>query len=145
MIRSWYVSMLLFWGLAAQAQDLLVSDAWLREPPPGQRMAALYMHLHNPGTAPIKVTGVHVEGASGASFHTVIQRNGMSAMRSVRVLELAPGGDVVMAPGGYHVMVFGLTRTPQAGEQIRFCLGLRGGKEQCVKAQVRGLGDQADG
>ena len=45
----------------AYAAALDITGAWLRQPPPGQTGAAIYMELHNGGTAPLAVVGARAE------------------------------------------------------------------------------------
>lgn len=129
-------------GLPALADGpLAIESAWLREPPPGRPMLALYMNLRNTGAAPLRLIGVRVDGSEGAGIHQSLVEDGMMRMRDVETLEIAPGASILFEPGGYHVMVFGVTAAPRAGTGLGFCLRLEGGAEQCGTARVKALGD----
>ena len=129
-------------AVSAPADSLRVEDAWLREAPPGQRVAALYMRLHNAGPSSIYIEGVRVPVAESASIHQSTESGGMAGMRAVPVLELAPGAELALTPGGYHIMVFGLKQQPRAGEQLEFCVLLRDDGEMCAISRVKGLQEQ---
>ena len=101
--------------------SLVVTDAWIRVPPPGAQMVALYFSLANTGKNPAKVIGVRVPGAISSELHeTWIDSNGVASMRMLSALEIPSGQVVALAPGGLHVMVMGLRRHIRDGEDIMF-------------------------
>lgn len=99
---------LLLWMPSVMAGNLLVQDLRWRGPLPGQTVAAIYVSLTNSGSTPLTLSGVTLEGARKAEFHTHIHDQGMMRMRRLEQLELGPGETVNMAPGGLHIMVFGV-------------------------------------
>lgn len=66
--------------------------------------AAAYFTLSNGGDKPVAVAGVHIEGAQNTEFH---QTDGGS-MNSLEDPTVPAKGTLQFAPGGNHVMVFGL-------------------------------------
>lgn len=69
--------------------------------------AAAYFTLSNGGSEPVVVAGVHIEGAQNTEFH-------QTAGGSMNLLEsptVPAKGSLQFAPGGNHVMVFGLDET----------------------------------
>jgi hypothetical protein len=125
----------------ACAASLEITAPWLREPPPGQTGAAIYMELHNRGSAPLAVVGARVESAASAAIHGHSHADGMMRMYPVPRLEIAPGARVNLEPGGYHLMVGGMGAAPQPGALLPFCLRLEDGAEQCAEARVRKIGE----
>lgn len=125
----------------ACAASLEITAPWLREPPPGQTGAAIYMELHNRGSAPLAVVGARVESAASAAIHGHSHADGMMRMYPVPRLEIAPGARVNLEPGGYHLMVGGMGSAPQPGALLPFCLRLEDGAEQCAEARVRKIGE----
>lgn len=125
----------------AYAAALDITGAWLRQPPPGQTSVAIYMELHNGGSAPLAVVGARVEGAASASIHGHSHADGMMRMYPVPRLEIAPGAELSLQPGGYHLMVGGIDTAPQPGALLPFCLRLEDGVEQCAEARVRKIGE----
>lgn len=125
----------------AYAAALDITGAWLRQPPPGQTGAAIYMELHNGGAAPLAVVGARVEGAASAAIHGHSNADGMMRMYPVPRLEIAPGADLSLQPGGFHLMVGGMGSAPQPGALLPFCLRLEDGVEQCAEARVRKIGE----
>ena len=99
------------------------------------------MELHNGGTAPLAVVGARVEGAASAAIHGHSHADGMMRMYPVPRLEIAPGADLSLQPGGYHLMVGGMGSALQPGALLPFCLRLEDGVEQCAEARVRKIGE----
>lgn len=126
---------------AAVAGDLELAGAWLREPPPGRAMLAIYLEARNAGARPLTVAGVRVDGAASAGLHESVQENGMVRMRDVGAITIAPGETLRFVPGGLHVMVYGRAAAPRVGEQVGVCLVLDDRSEHCTQARVKALGE----
>lgn len=91
------------------AEGLLVQRAEWQAPLPGQSVAAIYLQLKNESSRELVLQGVDLDGARKAEFHTHSHHQGMMRMRRVDSLTLAAGETLKMAPGGLHVMAFGVT------------------------------------
>jgi periplasmic copper chaperone A len=98
---------------------LRVRDAWARPSMPGRPMSAAYAIVENPGTAPVVLSAVSCAGTASAELHESFEENGMMRMRPVPTLAVPPGGQVELRPGGYHVMLMGLTRALAQGDRVR--------------------------
>ena len=107
--------------VAAFAQALTISGAWVRAMPPGQAMTAAYLKLENPGDRVAFVDGVEAS-AGRASLHETRQRDGRVQMVAAERVEIPAGGAVSLEPGGLHVMIMGLARTPAEGETVTLCV-----------------------
>lgn len=92
-------------GPAAAAGQLRVEDAWIREAPPGASVMAGYATLRNTGDEPLRVLAVQSASFRNASIHETVTSDGMSRMRELHDLDIAPGGRVVLRPGGIHLML----------------------------------------
>ena len=102
---------------AAACPDLAVTDAWIREAPPGA-MSVAYARLSNRGKRPLVLDGARSEAFGGAGLHrTVLDASGMSRMRA-GPLEIAPGARAALEPGGWHLMLFDPARILRAGEVV---------------------------
>ena len=77
-----------------------------------------------------------VEASRGeASLHESRQRDGRVQMVAAASVEVPAGGAVALQPGGLHVMLMGLARTPAAGETVTLCL-TGSAPRVCVDAPV---------
>ena len=121
----------LMFGARAMACDgLVVSDAWVREAPPGASVMAAYATLKNSGAKPIRL-----EGASGADFssvemHRTLMQDGTMRMLAEKSLPLPPGVSVKFEPGGLHLMLFDPRRALKAGDKTTLSL-------QCEKSATK--------
>ena len=116
------------WLTAAESSrfpaTVVVSDAWIRANAPGLDVAAAYFNIRNTGRQPVVLAGISTPAAAGATMHMTILRKGISSMREVASLTIAPGETVKFEPGGMHVMLMGLTGAlqPGRGATLRFVL-----------------------
>ena len=65
----------------ADCPDIQITDAWLREPPPGASGTAGYLKVNNPGTTPIQLSDWHSERFETTMLHATIQVGERSSMR----------------------------------------------------------------
>lgn len=118
----------LLWSLcpaafAAGAADALqIRETYVREMPPGQSTSAGFMKLVNSSKRPIALIGATSDGAGAVEIHRHLQQNGMMQMEKVLRLEVPAQGQVVFAPGGYHLMLINLKRSYRAGDKINITL-----------------------
>ena len=125
---------------AAADANLLAAGAWIRQPPPGTDVAAVYLSLQNVGTRPAKLIGVESPVAAMAMMHESVESAGQSQMRELASVSLAPGARIAFSPGGRHIMLHGLTHALQVGERVPLVLVFAGGFRLHVTALVRPLG-----
>jgi periplasmic copper chaperone A len=117
---------------------LTAADAWVRVVP-GADVAAAYMTLRNGGNSAVIVVGAHSALAAQAMLHESKLVNGQEQMRPVARLIVPAGGTLQLQPGGVHLMLHMLKRTPAAGEDVPIVLELEGGATLAVQARVRAL------
>lgn len=111
---------MLLWGLcgAAQAAGLEVADAWIRSAPPGMDMLAGYARLSNPGRAERVVVGFDSPAFAAVELHRTTIEDGISRMRPVPRLRIPAGGEVVLQPGGLHLMLISPIHPVAEGERV---------------------------
>lgn len=143
MLRSRYIAvataMLLGLIQTASAASLNVLDAWLRLPPAGTDLAAVYFTVRNVSPHSVTIDGAEATVASMAMIHESSVVNGMAEMRKRENVVLAPGQSVMFAPNGLHLMLHGLNRKLFVGEKLPVTLLLRGGEKIAFTATVRPL------
>ena len=123
----------------AADSNLVVGGAWIRQPPPGSDVAAVYLSLQNAGTQAVKLTGVECPVAAMAMMHETVAAGGQSRMRALTAITLAPGAATAFTPGGRHIMLHGLAHPLQVGERVPLVLVFSGGIKLHVVALVRPL------
>lgn len=115
-----------------------VSDAWLRYIP-GGAPAAGYFTLANRGDAPLSLVGAECPDFGRVMIHRTIERGGISTMRPVRELTVAPGKSVEFAPGGYHLMLMRPAHPLRPGGRLPVTLRFADGSSLAVEFVVKSL------
>jgi len=122
------LSLLTFVGLSTvQAEttpiehrhSLLLDHAFVREPPPGAKVAGAYLRIVNEGISADRLIGLSTPVADQAEIHSMKVENGIMTMRPLlEGLVLSPGETVELKPGGIHIMLSGLHAPLKQGESF---------------------------
>jgi periplasmic copper chaperone A len=124
-------------SLGAQDAAVVASDAWVRLPPPSRDQTALFVVLENHSDQRRAVVSASTDAAERAELHEMKQENGMMRMSPVKEIVIPAKGKTALAPGGLHVMLFGLKTRPAAGDVLTVTLKLDDGSTVPVKATAR--------
>lgn len=116
---------------------ITVADAWVRRAMSMDMAAAAYMNITNGTGRADALLGVETDVAASPEIHESTEENGMMVMRPVERIEIPVGGTVELKPGGYHVMLIGLTRELEVGSTIDLTLKFEKAGDVKVKAEVR--------
>jgi copper(I)-binding protein len=108
-------------GRAAGPQ-LLVEDAWARQPAVAGGNSAVYFHLRNRSGQADRLVGVSSPVATAELHQSVAREDGVMGMEPVSQVEIPAGGDIEFEPGGLHVMIMGLTMPLAAGDTLPLVL-----------------------
>jgi copper(I)-binding protein len=118
---------------------LTTRNAWARPADSGATGGA-YVTLTNTDTTAITVASWSTPLAASAEVHETMQMDGMSHMMPRTDLTLPRDRSLVMAPGGVHVMLTGITRALRTGDTIPLTVTLRDGRRVTVAVPVRDAG-----
>lgn len=128
--RAWVFALMLATTThASAAGHLLIEHAWTREAPPGAMMRAGYAVLRNDGDAVIEISAAQSEIFGDVSIHETVLENGVSRMHELKGLQIAPGTQVALAPGGKHLMLMDPKTSVVAGTPIELTLILADGRK----------------
>ena len=119
----------------AAADPLEVTDAWVRQPPPGANAAA-YLTLVNPGATTQRLVAASSDACERVEMHRSVVENGVARMRALQAIEVPAGQSVVLAPRGLHLMLIA-PKPLQEGDRVVLRLALDGGETLAVDAPVR--------
>jgi hypothetical protein len=122
-----------------------VKNGWLRATPPGAVNAAAFLTLQNSSSHEILLTGVQCPAAIAArcEIHEHIMREGRMRMQAVSTsLHIPAHGELGMAPGGYHVMLFDLVHPLHAGEQVELVFTFADQSIYHLKLRVKSVSEE---
>lgn len=104
----------------AQQGDVKITNAWARATPGGAQTAAAYMTVES--ASGDRLTGVSTPAAQKAQVHEMTMEGNVMKMRPVDGVDLPAGKAVTLKPGGYHIMLTGLTKPLKDGETFPMTL-----------------------
>lgn len=109
------------WPVAVSAADApTVVEAWSRATGSGGS-GALYMTLKG-ASRPDRLLKVETDVSSSAELHESTRDQGIVRMRPVSSIDVPADTTVHLSPGGYHVMLMGLTHPLVKGDHIAVTL-----------------------
>lgn len=142
--------------LGDDAGPIVVSGDWLRTSPASAENGAAYMTITSDVDDSLVGASVDPSVASTAEVHETVlaeadpdamsddsmedeAMEGMGAMtmQEVESIDLPAGEPVVLEPGGYHIMLLGLTEPLESGGVVDMTLTFASGAELVVPVQVR--------
>lgn len=126
------------WAKDYQAGQVEIDDLWVRASAPGQSNGAGYMEIDNKATAADRLLSVSSSAAERVELHTVETKDGVAKMRQVEGgIALPAGGEVKLAPGGYHVMFLKLKAPFAEGATVPATLKFEKAGEVAVQFKVK--------
>jgi copper(I)-binding protein len=117
--RAWLLMLpLAFLGGCVPAEDVRITDARIRAPAPGQDKTAAYFDIRNAGPAELTLTAAESPVARAVEFHRIERDGDMVRMRRQATVVIPAGDTVRFAPGGLHLMVFGVSSPVDGAEFV---------------------------
>jgi len=115
---------------------LTVSDAWVRSPITPDQPGAAYLVIQNNGAAD-KLLSVTSDVAQTIELHESMMSGNMMSMSPVPNIEVPANGKAELKPGGFHMMLMGLTRPLKVGDKVQLTLNFEKAGKIPVTADVR--------
>lgn len=97
---------------------------------------AAYFLLTNRGDTADALLEARAEVARTVELHTHTMEGGMMRMRQVDLVDVPAAGSVEFRPGGFHVMLLGLTGALAEGDEFPLTLVFREAGEIVVTVRV---------
>jgi copper(I)-binding protein len=114
-----------------------VYGAWARPADAGAESAA-YLTITNGQLQDDTLVGASSPVAASAAVHqTTSDASGMTGMHAAPSVVIKAGQDLVMEPGGYHVMLTGLKQALAAGSTFQLTLAFEKTGPVSVAVEVR--------
>jgi hypothetical protein len=122
---------------AGGADGPTISGAWVRPPIGPDRPAGGYLTIAG-GAEPDALVGAASPIATSVEIHeTVADASGMAAMHPVHGIDVPAGATVRLEPGGYHLMLMGITDTLVPGETVELTLTFESAGPVTIQAEIR--------
>ena len=100
-------------------------------------MAVLYFVVVNEGREADRLIGIGSAAARITTLHQTVIDGESSRMSMVKGgLEIPPGGEVVLAPGGYHAMLMDLVEPLKVGDLVHATLEFESAGTMMIEAPV---------
>ncbi len=123
-----------------QAAGVVVTAPWARATPGGAKVGAAFLELSATAGVADKLITAKSPVAGTVELHTHIHAGGVMQMRRIDDLPIAPGGKVVMKPGGHHIMLMDLKEPLIEGQAIELTLVFEKSGEVKVSVPVLKVG-----
>lgn len=101
-----------------QMAALSMINAKVKKPIDG-RPTAGYLVIENGGPTPEAITAVSSPDFARVELHDHVMNGEMKSMVKLATLEVPGNGQVMLAPGGKHLMLFDATRALNNGDSIK--------------------------
>lgn len=114
------------------------ANIWVRPAAAGAETAAYLTIKGVAGQADALVSASSPDAATVELHEATMDASGMMAMHPIERLDIAAGETVELAPGGYHLMVMGLTRELAiGGDKLELDLVFEHAGKIVVQAEIR--------
>lgn len=127
------------------AAQIGVSNAWIPQAPPGVSMMAGYLTLKNDGDKAVSLLAAQSDRFRTVTLHQTVIEGGVSKMRELHLIEMAPGEEIKFAPGGMHLMLMQPRHAVSPGDRIEITFLLSDGQRvpAIFEVQAASSDDQA--
>ena len=126
------------------ARQVAIDRPWVRLSAVPANPSAAYFTVKG-GPKDETLTAVSAPAATRAEMHESMGKGGMMTMTPLKLVALRAGDSVTFAPGGKHVMLFGLKPAVKPGGTTPLTFTFASGQTITVDARVVGAGDSAPG
>ena len=119
---------------APAAEGVEVRDAWARPAEQGGN-GAVYFVIHS--SAAEELTRVSSDVAEAVEMHESKMNGDVMEMRQLQSIPLGAGEEVLLEPGGLHVMLVNLERDLKAGDEIEITLHFKSYQDIPLRVPVQ--------
>lgn len=102
--------------------QLVIAHPWAPPTLGKQRIGVVYFTLRNQGPDTDRLLAVDLPDGGQASLHNSEMQDGVMRMRPIDAAVIPAGGELVLQPGGMHVMLNGLPGPLIKGGRLRLIL-----------------------
>lgn len=136
-------TMMLFWALTLSltgcrtGHTLQITSAWARPGFKGES-TAVYFRISNSSVQPDLLIQARASVAENAEIHqSSMDLSGMMHMEAHESIPVPANSSVELVPGGYHIMLTGLTQDLETGDNFSLILTFKNAGEISVPVEVK--------
>lgn len=142
LLRAFVLSVGIVFALPACARECTpqMRDGWIRLPPlPLSKMPMMagFGRIENACPQPLTIVGVSSPAFGDVSLHETRIVDGVSKMRALPELRIAPDDAAMLKPGGMHLMLMQPHAPLKGGSRIVVEFALKGGGTLRGELEVR--------
>lgn len=109
-------------AFASDADDIKISNPYVREVPPGAMATGSFLTLKNTSQHTIRLVKASSDAAKTVQLHTHIHDQGVMKMRQVKNITILANSTTELKPGGLHIMLIGIQKPIVQGQIINLTL-----------------------
>lgn len=113
-----------------------IDQAWVRLSPNKNMPSAGYFVAHG-GDAGAQIRGVITDYALKVEMHESVSKNGVMSMTQIDSVDVPAKGEVAFAPGGKHLMLWGVNDTAIGRGKMQLTFLMANGDRLLVDAVIR--------
>ena len=124
---------------AGVADQITVTDPYVRAVPPVVRNSAAFMQINNSSAEEQFLVSASTPVAATVELHMHTMDDGVMRMRQIAHIHLPPNGTATLQPGGLHIMLLDLKGPLDLGDQVPITLTFEDGSSKEISAEVRSV------
>jgi hypothetical protein len=135
------ISILFFIAAFSAHAEVTVQGPWVRATVAQQKVTGAFMAITS--TVDAHVVGITSPVADRVEIHEMKMNSEIMTMRAIPSLPLDAGKTVQLAPGGFHIMLFGLRQQLKAGDSIPLTLMIEDSQKRRTPVNVKAVAKSA--
>jgi copper(I)-binding protein len=120
-----------------------VTDPWVRATVAEQKSAGAFMHLTAQSDS--KLISAASSAAEHVEIHKMAMENDVMKMRQIPELALPANQQVTLEPGSYHIMLLGLKKQVNPGDEVPLALTVEDMKGERQQINIRAIAKPLQG
>lgn len=118
-----------------------IGHPWSRATPNAAKVAGGYLTVKNMGSQPDRIVSVTSDVSDKVELHEMAVNDGVMTMRALpRGIDVPAGGEVKLAPGGFHVMFLDIKRGLKPGDKVNGTITFEKAGKVDVRFAVEAMG-----
>ena len=124
-------------GAGSTGPQISVEEPWARPVPAAGGNGAVFFRLVNAGNEAEQLVGGESPVAGVVEVHKTTMEEGVMKMEHIPGLEVPARGEVLLEPGGYHVMLIDVSKSLKPGDTLPITLRFQKSGKMQIDVDVR--------